>query len=325
VDASARYLRRYATIADTGSLAATNPLREAHQRVLPAVVTATGECAESLLNRAAAIRAAVRTYATADDASRADLDALAIGPTHHGRHPGSRDYGAGAGSRGDGSEEGGVAFEDGWVAGEQLRFPDDPPLDLPAWTVPGSWLTPVHRYALRPLRAVGAPVGSISVAEDGARRLARPLCGDWPGLHACGFAYGCAAQALATVAASLSRAAAGVGRMWTGNAAAACTAALVRDAGRIDRVASTSGELAAVYQPVERAARAAAAAVCTELSEGLDAGAGILGAAGPASLGTLTLAWHAVTVRRRLHETRRAARDAAGTALALADDLALPR
>src|SRR4051794_6034251 len=106
VDATARYLRRYATIADTGPLAAANPLREAHQRVLPAVVTATGECAESLLNRAAAIRAAVRTYATADDSSRLGLDALAVGPTHHGRLPGTRDSGLGAGPQGSSAQGG---------------------------------------------------------------------------------------------------------------------------------------------------------------------------------------------------------------------------
>ena len=83
--AIAAYLDRYAVIADTGQVAAMNPLRDAHLRARPQLGAALHRCAQSLMDRAAAVRAALRSYAAADQASRASLDALVGGPVHHGR------------------------------------------------------------------------------------------------------------------------------------------------------------------------------------------------------------------------------------------------
>jgi hypothetical protein len=311
VEAGAAYLGRYAVIQDTGRLAALDPLRQAHEDLLPHLGTALVGYADTLNGRAAAVRAAIRSYAECDQASRAALDALAGQAGHHGRLPGPLDYSPGP-----------RTFDDSWVVADYLAFPDTRE-EYPATPVPDSWLAPARHLVLRPLRGLGYPVSDrLTEVEARARRLARPLCGDWPGVHACVFSFDALGEALTAVAENLTGTAKALGRIWTGNAAATCATALVADSGRSRQISATLHDLSAAYRPAGQRAWDAARAVGSALAAGIDAN--IPGLLGPDTLvvNAVSLTGHGATAQRRLVRARQAAREAATTAQTLLNGLA---
>jgi hypothetical protein len=285
LDSCAGYLRIEAVIADLGAAAATDPLRQAHQRMVTAAQSACAGHADVLRNRADGVRAALRNYATSDGLSAGALHTAAAGSTGMPReHALSADHGqfSGVADQRLGPE----IFDSGWLVAEQLRFPPNADTEYPSdpeWTGP---LSPSHaqRWLLDRLDDFGGIAARFSHwADSRDDRSVSALAGDWRGCYTSAYAFASFADALHAVEEDLRATAHRVGRVWTGPAATDCATRLLGDADGVDGIGYPMIQLATVYRSAAAAAHEAATALAAlrgaladQAGPAIGLGAGIL-------------------------------------------------